>query len=124
MNRPRSGGASNLIDPMQSARYRFIFGAVCIPLSIAVVASVSSAEMPRPAADIYRDFCAVCHSGGWQGAPVANDESEWSTRVSAGADAMFKNVKRGLNAMPAMGTCTDCTDEELKSAIAEMLSEK
>jgi cytochrome c5 len=79
------------------------------------------ADPPRPAADIYRDYCAVCHSGGWQGAPIANDASEWKERMSAGADAMFKNVKQGLNAMPAMGTCMDCSDEELKGAITEML---
>jgi cytochrome c5 len=83
--------------------------------------AAQSADPPRPAADIYRDFCAVCHSGGWQGAPIANDEGEWKTRVSAGMDTLFKNAKQGLNAMPAMGTCMDCSDEELTSAITEML---
>jgi cytochrome c5 len=80
-----------------------------------------SADPPRPAADIYRDYCAVCHSGGWQGAPIAGDEAEWRSRESAGMDTMLKNAKNGLNAMPAMGTCMDCSDEELKSAIVEML---
>jgi cytochrome c5 len=83
--------------------------------------AADSTNAPRAGSDIYRDFCAVCHSGGWQGAPIANDESEWSSRIGAGSDAMFKNVKQGLNAMPAMGTCTDCTDDELKAAISEML---
>jgi cytochrome c5 len=93
-------------------------------LGITVTAMTSlarAAEAPRPGADIYRDFCATCHSGGWQGAPIANEASEWSERMSAGADALLENVKKGLNAMPPMGTCVDCTDEELKSAIAEML---
>ena len=89
--------------------------------AFAIVASANSAEPPRPAADIYRDFCAVCHSGGWQGAPIANDPGEWKDRISAGKDTLFKNAKHGLNAMPAMGTCMDCSDEELKSAIDEML---
>lgn len=88
---------------------------------IAIAAIARSAEPPRSGADVYRDFCAVCHSGGWQGAPIANEASEWAERMSTGADAMFKNVKQGLNAMPPMGTCMDCSDEELKSAIAEML---
>jgi len=88
---------------------------------IATATIARSAETPRSGADVYRDFCAVCHSGGWQGAPIANEASEWTERMSAGADAMFKNVKQGLNAMPPMGTCMDCSDEELKSAIAEML---
>jgi cytochrome c5 len=94
--------------------------AILSSLSLLAVAA-QSADPARPAADIYRDFCAVCHSGGWQGAPIANDEGEWKTRVSAGMDTMFKNAKHGLNAMPAMGTCMDCSDEELKSAIVEML---
>jgi cytochrome c5 len=89
--------------------------------SVLVAFSARAADPPRPAADIYRDYCAVCHSGGWQGAPIANDEGEWKARVSLGLDAMFKSAKNGLNAMPAMGTCMDCSDEELKSAIAEML---
>lgn len=84
------------------------------------VLSVQAAD-PRPVADIYRDYCAVCHSSGWQGAPIANDANDWQARVEAGADTMFKNVKNGLNGMPAMGTCMDCTDEELKAAIADML---
>jgi cytochrome c5 len=108
---------------MKSTRRRFTFHSACVALIVGVGTSAKSAEEPRSGADIYRSFCAVCHSGGWQGAPVANDASEWNARVSAGADAMFKNVKQGLNAMPAMGTCTDCTDEELKSAIAAMLPE-
>ena len=93
--------------------------AACLCYLVALTAQ--SADPPRPAADIYRDYCAVCHSGGWQGAPIANDAGEWKDRMTAGVDALFKNAKNGLNAMPAMGTCMDCSDDELKSAIAEML---
>jgi cytochrome c5 len=104
--------------PMFKARRWSIAAVGCLFL----LASVAQpANPPRPAADIYRDYCAVCHSGGWQGAPIANDAGEWKERVSAGAETLFKNAKQGLNAMPAMGTCMDCSDEELESAIAEML---
>jgi cytochrome c5 len=93
-----------------------------VGLAVVVFGTVArSADAPRSGADVYRDYCAVCHSGGWQGAPIANEASEWAERVSAGADVMLKNAKQGLNAMPPMGTCVDCTDDELKSAIAEML---
>ena len=103
---------------------RFVTAVVLASALASIVTTSRSAESPRPGADIYRDFCAVCHSGGWQGAPIANEASEWTERLSAGPEAMFKNVKQGLNAMPPMGTCTDCTDDELKSAIAEMLPQK
>ena len=102
---------------MSNAKRLALAASACSLITIAAW----SANPPRPAADIYRDYCAVCHSGGWQGAPIAGDEAEWRARVSAGMDTMFKNAKNGLNAMPAMGTCMDCSDEELKSAIVEML---
>jgi cytochrome c5 len=96
---------------------RLIAAAVVVSLFVLTV----QAADPRPSADIYRDYCAVCHSGGWQGAPIANDAGDWKTRVDAGFETMFKNAKNGLNGMPAMGACMDCTDEELKGAIREML---
>jgi cytochrome c5 len=110
-----------LIDlPYAMTRLLVVCG--CAGLWIAALAAAERpANPPRSGEEIYRDFCAVCHSGGWQGAPIANEPSEWRERLSAGADAMLQNVKQGLNAMPPMGTCVDCTDEELQSAIAEML---
>lgn len=100
---------------------RLKVAAILLSAGFGVTLAATSNDAPRSGADVYRDFCAVCHSGGWQGAPIANDEGEWSSRVAAGSDAMFKNVKDGMNAMPPMGTCTDCTDAELKAAINEML---
>jgi len=105
---------------MKFSRLPIVIGSLGMTL-IAIAAIAQATEAQRSGADVYRDFCAVCHSGGWQGAPIANEPGEWAERMSAGADAMFENVKKGLNAMPPMGTCTDCSDEELKSAIAEML---
>jgi len=107
------------IASMLKSNFRWLIVAASACCLFTVTAR--SADPPRPAADLYRDYCAVCHSGGWQGAPIANDAAEWRSRVSAGMDAMFKNAKNGLNAMPAMGTCMDCSDDELKSAITEML---
>jgi cytochrome c5 len=94
---------------------------IAVGLAALLAFAAHPADPPRPAADIYRDYCAACHSEGWQGAPIANDDGQWKERMSAGADAMFKNTKQGLNEMPPMGMCMDCSDEELKSAIAEML---
>lgn len=96
--------------------------ALLFALALAASTRSTAADAPRSGADIYRDFCAVCHSGGWQGAPIANEASAWSDRTHD-PDTMFNNVKQGLNGMPPMGTCMDCSDEELKRAIAEMLPE-
>ena len=54
--------------------------------------SSNSATAPRSGAQVYQTYCGVCHSGGWQGAPIANDKKEWDERVAKGFDAMFKNA--------------------------------
>ena len=95
--------------------------ALALALSIASLAGRSAAP-PRSGEQIYQTYCGVCHSGGWQGAPIANDKRDWEERVAKGFDLLFKNAKQGLNAMPPMGTCMDCTDEELQESIKAMLA--
>lgn len=93
---------------------------VWLALALAApLADVESANQ-RSGALIYDTYCASCHSGGWQGAPVANDPAEWSARLEKGSDSVFQNVKKGVNGMPPMGTCMDCSDLELRAAIDEM----
>jgi len=53
---------------------------------------------------------------------MANDKREWEERLQKGLDALFKNAKLGLNGMPPMGTCMDCSDAELSASIKEMLN--
>jgi len=94
---------------------------VLFALSILLSLTGRSADAPRSGAQIYQTYCGVCHGGGWQGAPVANDKNDWSLRMQQGFDAVLKNAKQGFSTMPPMGTCMDCTDEELTAAIKEML---
>jgi cytochrome c5 len=96
-------------------------------LTISLVFTVTAlfAAEPKPGSrsgeEIYKTYCGSCHGGGWQAAPVAYDERDWSERVAKGFQTMFENAKMGLNTMPPMGTCMDCTDAELTAAINEML---
>jgi cytochrome c5 len=86
----------------------------------AAVAGEPAAKL-RSADDILNQYCNVCHTTGWNGAPLNGDRTEWQPRLSTGFEAMFKNAKQGFNNMPPMGTCLDCTDEELTAAIRKML---
>lgn len=45
-----------------------------------------------------------------------------ATRVATGIDSMLANLKNGIGAMPPMGTCTDCSDEELTAGIEYMVA--
>lgn len=73
--------------------------------------------------DTYKSYCAVCHSSGLAGAPVKGDEKTWEPRYKKGMDKLVASSVKGLNAMPAKGTCAACSDDDLKAAIIFMLPE-
>jgi cytochrome c5 len=98
-----------------------IIAALSLMLLTVGVGFTAERTPARSGAEIYRDYCAACHSGGLQGAPVANDAAEWTPRLEKGFDALFQNAKLGVDGMPPMGVCMDCSDAELKAAINEML---
>ncbi|MDF1643817.1 MAG: c-type cytochrome [Pseudomonadales bacterium] len=83
--------------------------------AVEVVASAASGE------DTYRKTCAICHAGGTAGAPKLGDAAAWSVRAEKGLDGMLAVAKKGLNAMPPMGMCTSCSDDDLKAAITYMM---
>ena len=98
-----------------------------IALVCAVIGSATGAfaaepaKTPRSADAILNQYCNVCHLTGWNGAPLNGDANDWQPRLSIGFDSLIKNAKQGINNMPPMGTCLDCTDTELEAAIRKML---
>ena len=71
---------------------------------------------------IYGKACVACHASGAAGAPKLGDKAAWGQRVGQGMDALLKSVSNGKGAMPPRGTCTDCSDDDLKAAIEFMVS--
>lgn len=72
--------------------------------------------------EIFEKYCAVCHQTGLAGAPKFRDEVDWKPRLDAKKlDGLVASALKGLNAMPAKGTCSECRDEDLKQAIQYML---
>ena len=104
------------------AQTLILFALVC-----AVVGSVTRALAAEPAKAartpdaILNQYCNVCHLTGWNGAPLNGDANDWQPRLATGFDSLMKNAKQGINTMPPMGTCQDCTDTELEAAIRKML---
>ncbi len=86
--------------------------------AVAVVAGGAA----RTADDIIAKHCAACHTPGILGAPKIGDTPAWKARADkeGGVDAILKTAIAGINAMPAKGTCADCTDDELREAIVKM----
>ena len=70
---------------------------------------------------VYDQYCASCHNSGLMGAPKKGDADDWATRVSQGDTVLAKHAIEGFNAMPAKGTCMDCSDDEIIAAINYMI---
>jgi cytochrome c5 len=83
--------------------------------------AVTSATLARPAdaklAEQYERSCATCHATPGSGAPLRADRKAWSAIETTGDEAMLSSVRRGKGAMPPMGLCPDCSDDELRRLI-------
>ena len=84
--------------------------------------TTTTANNARSGESIYQSRCIVCHAAGLAGAPKLGDKNAWAPHVAKGKDALLDSVTHGLNAMPPMGTCMDCSQAELMAAIDYMLS--
>jgi cytochrome c5 len=55
------------------------------------------------------------------GAPISGDIAAWASRLEKGVETVYANAINGINAMPARGTCMDCSDDEVIAAIDYIL---
>lgn len=85
----------------------------------AVAASASAG--PRSGGDIYNSSCIACHGSGVLGAPKKDDAAGWGPRLENGFDAVWQNAINGIGGMPPMGTCGDCSNDDIKAAIEFMI---
>ncbi|TOQ34476.1 c-type cytochrome [Vibrio parahaemolyticus] len=76
---------------------------------------------PRDGAKVYGTFCIACHASGVNGAPKSGNADDWAPRIAQGKDVLVKHALEGFNAMPAKGTCMDCSDDEIIAAIDQMI---
>ena len=84
-------------------------------------AKAEVASGPRSGSDIYAKACVACHSVGVLNAPKLGDAADWAPRMLQGFDTVWQNAIKGIGAMPAMGTCGDCSDDDIKAAIEHMI---
>lgn len=75
--------------------------------------------------DVYKKYCFVCHQSGVANAPKLGDKAAWATRKAKGLDQLMQSALNGIpgTAMPPMGNCRSCSDDELSKAIDYMLSQ-
>jgi len=101
-------------------------GVVCVQgdecAKQAAPAAPAAASAGRSADDVIAQHCSVCHTAGVAGAPISGETAVWKERADAkgGLEGLLQSAITGLNAMPPKGTCNDCSDDELLSAIQSM----
>lgn len=85
-------------------------------------AAAPAAAAGRSGEEIVAQSCGVCHGTGLLEAPLTGDKDAWNVRSDAagGMDGLLAVAKGGKGAMPPMGTCGTCTDDELVNAIKFM----
>jgi cytochrome c5 len=72
---------------------------------------------------VYNNLCTVCHTSGMFGAPKLGEKTVWKTRFARGGmDTLIEHSINGYNSMPAKGGDTSLSDEEVKNAVAFIIS--
>ncbi|MEZ5999527.1 cytochrome c5 family protein [Hyphomonas sp.] len=72
----------------------------------------------------YERSCRACHALNGLGAPLTGHSAAWTPRFEArGTDGLLASVHSGRGAMPAMGYCADCTDDDFRALIQFMSAE-
>lgn len=72
-------------------------------------------------AQIAQSHCALCHAGGFDGAPRIGDRAAWLPRTKLGLDRLVRAASLGHGAMPPRGGEVTLSDAELRSAIIYMI---
>ena len=109
-------GTSDDIDQRLGA-----FGSVCRAGDDCGASTAAASSGPLSGQQVYDQFCFACHASGVGGAPKMGDAAAWAPRRDKGMDALMDSTLNGLNAMPAKGTCMNCSDDELAEAVNYML---
>jgi cytochrome c5 len=88
-------------------------------------ADIARAESLRPPsaalAERYERSCMTCHARHGSGAPLTGFAPHWQARLQKGKEQLQQHALQGFNAMPAKGSCNDCTEQEI-SALTQFMA--
>jgi len=84
-----------------------------------------AAEPAMTGEQVFKKHCFACHMTGAANAPKVGDVQAWAPRIEKGMDALVMSALEGVpnTAMPPKGTCSSCTEDELKAAIEFMVNQ-
>lgn len=85
------------------------------------------AENFQKGKEVYDKICFTCHDGGIAGAAKLDNTERWKESAEKGKEKLIAHVVDGYTGdygvLPAMGSCMDCSEEEIKDAVEYMFHE-
>ena len=96
-----------------------VCGDIAAPAPPVTVAEAPAA--PLSGKEVYDRFCFACHATGVGEAPLLQNAEQWAPRLAKGMDAMLQTSLTGMGAMPPMGACMACSEEEMTAAIEYLI---
>lgn len=87
----------------------------------AAVASDASQSSMRSGQAVFGTKCSACHTYGMRGAPKIADAAAWAPRLAQGIETLYAHTLKGYGWMPSRGSCSACSDDEVKAAVDFML---
>lgn len=96
----------------------------CTVLWIFLLPCIDYSYAAMSGKEIYQQYCSVCHASGLAGAPKFQSKEDWSARMKQKhLDGLVDSAIKGINAMPAKGTCQACFAADIREAIKYMVPE-
>lgn len=84
-----------------------------------------TAKAHNSAETLFNQSCVSCHLSGVAGAPKKGDVATWQQKLDEqGIDELVASVRNGVGAMPPMGMCSHCSDDDFKRIIEWMAAPK
>ncbi len=95
-------------------------GSVCLQGEDCGSASGAASAGAGSPEEIYAANCQACHANGVGGAPKPGADV-WDSRLAAGIDTVYANAINGKGAMPAMGLCMSCSEDDIRATVDWMI---
>lgn len=89
---------------------------------VGLMSAGSSFAADRSGEAVFKAVCTTCHTAGLMNAPKLGDKAAWKPRIAQGTPMLYDHALKGIRMMPAKGTCTACTDKEIKNGVDYMVS--
>lgn len=99
-------------------------GLITILILFALVLMIGSSAVAASddGRKVYHDYCHICHGTGMPDVPQFGDVAHWSARSEKGMDVLYAAAIYGINAMPPMGLCDECSEQQIMEAVDYMVT--